>query len=288
MIGRDMARKDGDVGDEQRVKTSSRNRTELPNTAKLLLEAYEQAKRASTNSDGRSGGKGVLFDQFMGLFTARLNARHAERDRQHKKELFPDADTHFVARTSSEWHYDQQHKKLFSEIPHIEGARIVLDRIVDTDAAALTELVSSENVYRFEPTFLFERQYEDQHEAIRNIYGDVFENKDALILAIRMKETGELAGLAEFYSLRDSLHKVSIGYRLLERFWGLGLATEAVKLMVGYLYGETDIELITASTMVANARSAHVLEKCGFIRTAYDAEEDWGYPEPTIVDKWFC
>lgn len=276
------------MADEQQAKTSSRNRTELPNTAKLLLEAYEQAKHASTNSDGHSGGSGVLFEQFMGLFTARLNERHAERDRQHKRELFPDADTDFVARTSNEWHNDQQHKKLFGEVPRIEGARIVLDRITDTDAAALSELVSNEDVYRYEPTFLFERQYEDQREAIRNIYGDVFENKDALILAIRMKETGELAGLAEFYGLRDSLHKVSIGYRLLERYWGLGLATETVKLMVGYLYGETDIEIITASTMVANARSAHVLEKCGFIRTAYDAEEDWGYPEPTIVDKWFC
>ena len=58
--------------------------------------------------------------------------------------------------------------------------------------------------------------------------------------------------------------------------------------MVGYLYGETDIEIITASTMIENEASAHVLEKADFIRTARSVEEDWGFPEPTIVDKWFC
>jgi ABC-type dipeptide/oligopeptide/nickel transport system permease component len=74
--------------------------------------------------------------------------------------------------------------------------------------------------------------------------------------------------LAEFYGLRDNLHKVSIGYRLRERWWGKGLATETARLMVRYLYGETDIEIITASTMIENEASAHVLEKADFIRTA--------------------
>ena len=58
--------------------------------------------------------------------------------------------------------------------------------------------------------------------------------------------------------------------------------------MVGYLYGETDIEVITASTAVGNKASAHALEKVDFIRTARGVEEDWGYPEPTLVDKRFC
>ena len=50
--------------------------------------------------------------------------------------------------------------------------------------------------------------------------------------------------------------------------------------MVDYLYNETDIEIITASTMIENKASAHVLEKVGFIRTARSVEEDWGFPEP--------
>ena len=179
-------------------------------------------------------------------------------------------------------------KKLFSEIPSIEGERIVLDRVVDSDANALRDLIEDPLVQRYLPTYLFEKQYDDAHEAIRQLYGDLFTNKESLILAIRLKETGELAGLAEFYGLRDDLHKASVGGRLRQRYWSSGLGAETAQLMVRYLYGETDIEIITASVAVENAASSHMLEKCGFIRTARGVEEDWGFSEPTIVDKWFC
>ena len=179
-------------------------------------------------------------------------------------------------------------KKLFCSVPHIEGKRIALDCVVDTDAEALKDLIDNPLVQRYLPTYLFEKQFDDPHEAIRLLYGDLFFNEESLILAIRPKETGELAGLVEFYGLRDRLHKISVGYRLRECFWGQGLATEAARLMVDYLYGKTDIEIITASTMIENEASARVLEKADFIRTARGVEEDWGFPQPTIVDKWFC
>jgi len=181
-----------------------------------------------------------------------------------------------------------ERKKLFCEVPSIEGERIVLDRVVVTDAEALRDLVDNQLAQRYEPACLFEKQFDDAREAIRRMYREVFENKESLILAIRMKETGEMAGLAEFYGLRDDAHKISVGYRLRESFWGRGLATEAARLMVGYLYGETDIEIITASTAVGNVASARVLEKADFIRTAHGVGEDWGFAEPTLVDKWVC
>lgn len=164
----------------------------------------------------------------------------------------------------------------------------MLDRVVDEDADALRELGSDPLVQRWLPKYLIERQHEDVHETIRLLYGEVFENKESLVLAIRMGESGELAGLAEYYGLRDSLHKVSIGCRLRRSWWGQGIATEATRLMVGYLYAETDVEIATASTMVENIASARVLEKADFIRTARYVEEDWGYPELTVVDKWVC
>ena len=52
-------------------------------------------------------------------------------------------------------------KKLFSEIPSIESERIVLRKIGQSDAGGLSELVNSPNVYRYLPTFLFEKKYED-------------------------------------------------------------------------------------------------------------------------------
>ena len=178
--------------------------------------------------------------------------------------------------------------KLFDAVPCIEGERIVLDKVVESDADALRDLVDNPRVARWIPTYLFERTHGDVYETIRLLYGEVFLRQESLIMAVRVRDTGELAGLAEFYGLRDSLHKVSVGYRLRECCWGRGYATEAVGLMVGYLYGKTDIEIITASVLCENRASAHVLEKCGFIRTAQGVEEDWGFEKPAIVDKFFC
>ncbi|MCR4839401.1 MAG: GNAT family N-acetyltransferase [Eubacterium sp.] len=172
--------------------------------------------------------------------------------------------------------------QLFDEIPRLEGKRVTLKRITSEDEAGLRELVESEAVYRYLPTFLYEKKYEDTSYVIEHLYDECL--KDSLILGVYVN--GEFAGLAEFYGYRDPIHKVSVGYRLLERFWGQGIATETLSLMIGYLYGQMSIEIITASTMVENQASAAVLRKNGFNLVSHAAEEDWGYDTPTVTDKW--
>lgn len=173
-------------------------------------------------------------------------------------------------------------KKLFSEIPCLRGQRLVLRGLVPADAPGLTELVNSPKVYRYLPTFLFEKRYADVQEVIRRLYDEGW--KESIILGVFAGE--DFCGLAEMYGFRDPIHKISVGYRLLERCWGKGYATETLGLMVDYLYGETDIEIITASTMVENRASANVLKKNGFSLVVHAVGEDWGYPAPTVTDKW--
>lgn len=174
--------------------------------------------------------------------------------------------------------------KLFSEIPHLESERLELRALTTKDAPALIELSHNERVYRYLPTFLYERKYDDVYRVIDGLYGECF--AESIILGIFLKETGRFCGLSEMYGFRDPIHKISVGYRLLEAWWGRGIATEALGLMVNYLFGQTDIEIITASTMVENRASAHVLEKNGFSLVVAGAREDWGYPQPTMADKW--
>ena len=163
----------------------------------------------------------------------------------------------------------------------------MLGMVVDTDDEAVIALREDEKVQEMLPAFLFENQGDDVEQIIRDMYDDLFEQKKSLILAIRMKETGELAGLVELYGLRDSLHKIGIGYRLRESFQDKGLASETLRLMVGYLYGQTDIEIITANVRSDDIRSARAFKEADFVRTARYVESDWGYDKPAFVDKWF-
>ena len=176
-------------------------------------------------------------------------------------------------------------KKLFSEIPYLKSDRIVLRKLEQSDCAALKKLVNSPDVYRYLPTFLFEKKYEDVSCVVDCLYDECFQ--ESIILGVFLKnDQSDFCGLAEMYGYRDEIHKVSVGYRLLKEFWGQGIATETLQLMIDYLYGETDIEIITASTMVENQASASVLKKNGFDLVVHAAEEDWGYEKPTIADKW--
>ena len=251
---------------------------------KLVFQLYEEEKRI----EKRIGELRERESQKIQELKATRARRRKELASRYFMRAHPDKNLDFSAVDIALNAVEGEHKKLFSEIPCIVGERIMLDRVVDSDADALRDLKENPNVQRYLPAFLFENQRDDVHETIRLLYGDLFENKESLILAVRMKDTGEFAGLVEFYGLRDNLHKVSVGGRLRECFWNQDVASEAVKLMVGYLYGETDIEIITASVAVENAASAHMLEKCDFIRTARYVEEDWGFDKPVIVDKFFC
>ena len=173
-------------------------------------------------------------------------------------------------------------KKLFSEIPYIKSGRLVLRKIEETDAVGLAELAHSPNVYRYLPTFLFERKYEDIHRVIRRLYDECY--KESIILGVFRED--EFCGLAEIYGYREETHKASIGCRFLERCWGKGMATETVGALVRYLTQEAGIEIVTASTMVANRTISRVTEKNGFLLAASGVGEDWGYAQPVPVNKW--
>ena len=173
-------------------------------------------------------------------------------------------------------------KKLFDEIPYMDHDRLVLKKLEETDSEALLELIRSDNVYRYLPSFLFERQFgDDMHEMIRELYFECFEQKESLILGVYLKDGMRFCGLAEYYGYKDAIHKTCLGYRLMESCWGQGIASETVAMMINYCFSQTDIEIITASTMIESRASARVLEKNGFIMTAHAVPEDWGYREPT-------
>ena len=172
-------------------------------------------------------------------------------------------------------------KRLFNEIPCIKGERIVLKKITPEYTEALREMASSEEIYKYEPAFLFERLYDAEY-VIEHLYDHNL--NQSLFLGIFLEE--EFCGIAELYNFRDNIHSVSIGCRLLKRYWGRGLGPEAVKMLVDYIHSETDIETIAASSMPANRGSAGLLKKCGFTLLESEAEEDWGYEKPLTTYKW--
>lgn len=176
---------------------------------------------------------------------------------------------------------------VFDELPRLVGERVVLREMVPSDAPALETLASDDEIYRFEPTFLYERKYPDAAEVIACMHAECFDTKESLLWAVCLKDQpDELVGIAEAYGLEPQKPKMSIGYRLRRQWWGQGIATEVTGLLKGYLRNQCGMRTITAHVLPENIGSARVLEKNGFRRLFTNIPEDWGWSKPLLVDKW--
>ena len=170
---------------------------------------------------------------------------------------------------------------LFPSPPVLSDESLCLRPLTLSDRNDLHHLVQEEAVYRYLPTFLFEKKYEPA-DVIRRLYEEGL--NDSLILGVF--SGSRFCGLAEIYGYRAPIRKASVGYRLLQEEWGKGIAARALGIVVRELLENRQIEIITASTMIENQASAHVLMKNGFALVAHAAEEDWGFAGPTLADKW--
>lgn len=68
---------------------------------------------------------------------------------------------------------------------------------------------------------------------------------------------------ARFPDRPDNPAVADLGYRLLRRHWGNGLATEGARELVRYGFEDVGLERIIAQTMSVNAASRAVLERTG-------------------------
>ena len=68
-------------------------------------------------------------------------------------------------------------------------------------------------------------------------------------------------------TFRDDIHRRSaeIGYWLGEPFWGLGIATAALRALTDYAFANHDIVRLDASVFEWNPASMRVLEKVGYV-----------------------
>jgi RimJ/RimL family protein N-acetyltransferase len=116
---------------------------------------------------------------------------------------------------------------------------------------------------------------------------------------IEKKDGSKIGFIAHYNELWG--RQIEIGYALIPSERGKAYCSEAVKIMVDYLFLSRDIVRIQAHTHVKNAASQRALEKAGFkkegtIRKGLFARGEWGdwflysilreeWKEPKILTK---
>ncbi|MEO6086553.1 MAG: GNAT family N-acetyltransferase [Umezawaea sp.] len=155
----------------------------------------------------------------------------------------------------------------------LETDRLVLRRFTESDVDNLVALDGDPEVMRYLTGGVPTPREQVELEDLPRILG-YYERLGGLGLWVAEDRAGTFLG---WFSLRprqvDPPKQVELGYRLTRAAWGQGHATEGSKALMHKGFTEFGVERIYALTMVVNARSRRVMEKCGLAQVRIFHEE---------------
>lgn len=178
--------------------------------------------------------------------------------------------------------------ELFDKFPYLENESIIIRKMEEKDVEALEEITSNENIYQYISPFLFKKSRKSLLTAIQNLGGRDFDKKKGIIAGIYLKASPQkMIGLAEMFDYKKKMSRITIGYRVNEKYWNQGIASNAICLMRDYLTGAAGIQTLQAYVMPANIYSAKALLKSGFRKEEKLVEEkNWGGQDTVMVEQF--
>ena len=142
----------------------------------------------------------------------------------------------------------------------IKTERLILRRFTPDDAdLAFKNWESDERVTRF----LSWNPHKSPEET-RNLFTmwcEAYENPTTYNWAIEYE--GQPVGSVSVVRISTNHEYAELGYCIGYDYWGIGIMTEAVKGVIGFLFDEVGMHRVAISHAVENIASGKVAEKCG-------------------------
>ena len=150
-------------------------------------------------------------------------------------------------------------KKVRSAI--ITTERLYLVKITEKYFEDLYSLLSNKEVQRYFPSTL-------SREETKNFYGKIqkrYKDDGFCFLAVIRKQDNVFLGICGLLKQEiDNKVETEIGYRFLNKYWGNGFATEAVKGCVRYVKEKQLFKKLIILSIPQNTPSIKVAERAGF------------------------
>ncbi|MBQ7320786.1 MAG: GNAT family N-acetyltransferase [Clostridia bacterium] len=150
---------------------------------------------------------------------------------------------------------------IFSHIPQLETERLILRRMLVSDAEDMFDYAHRSDVTRHltwdpHPDIQYTREYLAYISA-HYAAGDFFD------WAVIERASGRMIGTCGFTRFHCEADCAEIGYVLHPSFWGRGIATEAVREVIRFGFQRLEVNRIEAKFMEGNEASRRVMEKNG-------------------------
>jgi len=117
---------------------------------------------------------------------------------------------------------------------------------------------------------------EEAQDAIRFYIDCVNAKRLPYVLAVELKETGELIGDTGINEVEGKANEVEVGYVICQKHSGKGYATELLNAMTEFAVSTLGIKILYGRVVRGNYASVRVLEKNGyaFLKEEFGAEDD--------------
>jgi RimJ/RimL family protein N-acetyltransferase len=166
----------------------------------------------------------------------------------------------------------------------LETNRLLLRPLELSDAEPMFAMDNNPNVHKY----LWQKPTQTIEETIRIIefVRGQYERNNIGRFATILKETGEFIGWTGIKFVDDHVENgntnfYDYGYRLNEKFWNKGYATESSIAWLDYGFNQMNIDKMNAYTHHDNGASNHILQKVGM-----NFMEDY-FDKDGVLWKWW-
>ena len=154
-----------------------------------------------------------------------------------------------------------QLQTIFRDPPVLETPRLILRRMLKRDSADMYEYASDPAVSAYllwEPheSELYTRRYLSYLQT-RYRAGDFYD------WAVIWRDADKMIGTCGFTRFTLESNSAETGYVLNPRYWGIGVAPEALRAVMRFGFMELRMHRLEARYMIGNDRSRRVMEKVG-------------------------
>ena len=159
--------------------------------------------------------------------------------------------------------------------PELQTERFLLTKVKDSDQGFLYEGLGDPVAMPYNGVYF--ESYEHTREQI-DYYNRYYKEGSGIPWKIVDKATGENIGVVSVYKYSAAHKKAELGYWLLPRYWGRGIAVEVIQAVIKYWQQQKGLHRLEAYVEEENRGSIRVMEKCGFVLegTMRDCEIKWG------------
>lgn len=154
-----------------------------------------------------------------------------------------------------------------AEFPRLETEHLILRELTEKDIHAMFPHYSDKEVWKYIDVY----PAKDPREILEAItWGKhLLKSNTGILWGLFNKKDDSFVGEMNYVGRRDAtiegkIHRAEIGYNMVRKLWGKGLASEALREIIRHIFNNTEIYRIEALIRPANTRSRKLASRVGF------------------------